>query len=285
MEATQGDGPLNISEEEEFEFRLRLEQEQSQQQPSFGQTLGKVAKDVFREPVSYAKDLATNPVSMAKALPAVLGTAGAVSPVPGGATLGTVGGRQMSNAALRLLGKHEEIPSGGSQMLEAGLSLLGDVALIPGVKGAIFGKQIGRAEKAKGVITRAPDKLPTAGTVGETLNTLEAQLTNGTISDPQTARDAYAITKYINSNPLLVGKSDEILVQAARVGKLAQKTLNRLIPDRLGPAEAMKKAKAIPNLLGRGWKAIPPWAQRGLIGGGSAALGFEGTKKLIGGGQ
>lgn len=248
-----------------------------QDKPSMMSRVGTAAKEVFTKPTDYAADLATNPISMAKALPPLLGTAGAISPIPMGATLGTIGGRQLSNEALHLLGKSDQIPSTQSQVREGGLALLGDTLAIPAVKRSIFGSQVGEAEKAAGVITRAPDKLPTAGNVGETLNTLESQLTNGTITDPQTARDAYAITRYINSNPNLVGKSSEISVQAARVGKLAQETLNNLVPDRMGPAMALKGAMVVPNAIENRLESIPPWLRKGILLG----LGFSGVKKGV----
>lgn len=255
--------------------------------PSNEISMGDVAKSAVRNafgmPGTITRDLASDPVTQAKVLPPLLGTVGALSPIPMGATLGTVGGRQLSNLALKAYGKPEEIPSTESQILEGGTALLGDVAAIPAVKKAAFGKQIGAAEKAAGVITRAPDKLPSAGNVGEFLNTLENQLKSGAIADPQTAKDAYAIANYITGNPNLVGKSNEILVQSSRVRQLAQNVLNQTIPERLVPAVGMRKAMAVPRLLGKTYSIINndpigKWLLRGA----AAGAGFSGAKKLLG---
>lgn len=99
------------------------------------------------------------------------------------------------------------------------------------------GKRIGQAEKAAGIITKAADKYPTSGNVGETLNTLEGQLDNGTMTDPQTLRVAKDIIDYIWKNDKLVGKSTAITVQSARVYDKLAKALNAAVPGR---AEAAK---------------------------------------------
>lgn len=136
---------------------------------------------------------------------------------------------------------------------------------IPYAHKAVAGPEIGAAEKAAGVITRAPDKLPTAGTVGEYLNTLESQIDNGTINTAQSARDAYAGTKYINNNPNLVGKSNEISVQAARVGAKAQALLNKLVPGRGAPAATMANAMKVPNAINRFTGKVLPAIRRNII--------------------
>src|SRR5690349_9894674 len=84
----------------------------------YKQVIGSALKSSIQKPLSFAKNLGTNPVAMAQAIPPLAGAAGAMSPIPGGATLGTVGGRQISNEALRLLGKKDLIPSGLSQVAE-----------------------------------------------------------------------------------------------------------------------------------------------------------------------
>lgn len=248
----------------------------------YGQVVGSAIKNALVQPGSMTRDLATNPVTQAKALPELAGYAGALSPMPGGATLGTVLGRQLSNTALKAYGRPEEIPSSNSQILEGGAAALGDVAAIPFIKKAIFGKQIGAAEKAAGVVTRPPDRLPTPGNVGEVLNTLESQLKSGAITDAQTAREAYAISKYVNKNPNLVGKSDEIKVAAWRVGKLAQETLNKLVPGRLEPAQGMAKAMTIPRFIGKAYKAIPPKVRTGLELGAGGDIVYQVINKLLG---
>lgn len=290
---------MSVDQDKEFEFRLRLEQEQSsnpqpsnienfqeEQKPpeSFSDIIKKAAKRSLLDPVVKTKDLATNPVTMAKALPYVASTTGAVALPWGGSTAGYAVGRGISDIALKVMGKEDQIPSALQQSAELGGSILSDVIPIPLAKKSIFGKQIGNAEKSAGVVTRAPDKLPTSVTVGETLNNLEAQLNSGAISDPQTARDAYAVANYITGNPNLLGKSKEITVQATRVRQLAQQTLNKLIPSRLEPAMEMAKSQTIPRAIGKlpGVGLWGPWAARGagVAAGGTAAA--ELVKRLFG---
>lgn len=242
--------------------------------------------NAFGLPGTTVNKIASDPVTQAKVLPSLLGTAGALSPVPMGATLGTVGGRQLSNVALRAYGKPEEVPSLGSQTLEGALSVLGDLVAIPAMKKSYFGSQIGEAEKAVGVMTKAADKYPTSGTIGEALNTLENQFNAGTITDPTTAKTAKDVVDFIYRNPNIVGKSNAITIQAQRVSRLAEQTLNNLVPGRAAPAQAMGEALQVPRLLGKAYRAIPSSVKTGLglaLGGG---LGYEtlklGKQKLLG---
>lgn len=256
---------------------------------SLGATIGQAAKDVFTKPAAAISDLATNPETMANAMPAVLGTAGAVAPVPGGATMGTAAGQGIRDLALKTLNK--PVPSVGQHALELGGAAVGDVAAIPGIKAKIFGGQIGDAEKAAGVVTRAPLKLPTAGNVGTALDelegTLKQSLSSGVPLGPQSARDAYAVANYVAGNPNIVGKSNEIAVQAARVRSMAQAAMNQAIEGRGAPAAAYASSQTIPNAIGsvaQGVKKLPIWAQ---AAGGTAAsiLGLDALKHALGGGR
>lgn len=247
--------------------------------------VGEAVKNAFLKPGSFVRDLGTNPVTMAKALPPLASMAGAVSPVPGGATIFGEAGRGISDLALKSLGKSDQIPSGLAHLGELGLNVLGDVGAIPAIKGKIFGGQIGKAEKIGGLITRGADKYPTSGNVGEVLNTLEGQIDNGTITSPQTAKEAYAVTKYIHENPHIVGKSDEITVQAQRVGSKAQKLFNELLPARKAPAEAMAKAYTIPRTLQKVYKGTPKLVKQGLgltAAGGLGKVGWDLISSLFG---
>lgn len=221
--------------------------------------------EAFMQPGTNMRALATDPVTQAKALPILTGIIGGASPIPGGATLGTVGGRQLSNAALRAYGRPEEIPSAGTQIMEGALAAAGDIVAIPMAKRSFYGNQIGKAETAAGVVTRAPEKLPAAGSVGEYMTNLEAQLDSGAMGSAQAARDAVAGMRYINGNPNIVGKSSDIAVQAARVSAKAQDYLNKVVPGRAVPAQAMGQAMTIPNAIGRQWNKIPPMVRRGII--------------------
>lgn len=241
------------------------------------QSIPDAIKEALSSSTKTISDMATlqneGPINMAKALPPLTGAVGAVLPIPGGATMGTVGGRQISNLALKSIGQDEEIPSTSSQVLEGGLSALGDVTAIPALKKASAGKAIGAAEKAAGVVTRAPLKLPTSGNVGTALDELETMLNSGAPIGPQSARDAYAVANYITGNPAIVGKSNEIAVQAARVRALAQRALNTSIPGRAAPAAAMASAMTIPNKISSGFQAIPKPIKTlvGLAGAGTLA--------------
>lgn len=256
-----------------------------QKPPNYMGVVGKAVNEAFMRPGTVTRKLASDPVAQAKALPTLTGMAGGISPIPGGATLGTVGGRQLSNLALKAYGRPDQIPSVGQQVGEGALAALGDVAAIPYVKNKVFGSQIGNAEKAAGLITKGADKYPTSGNVGEVLNTLESQLDTGAINTPQAAKEAYSVTKFIHENPKLVGKSGEISVQAQRVGQKAQAALNKFTPGRLGPAQAMARANTIPRAMNKAYQAVPGPVKQGLglaAAGGIGGLGWEVIRKMIG---
>jgi hypothetical protein len=261
--------------------------QQAPQQPSFGSQVMDAAKASFQVPAQAAEDLATNPVTMAKALPPLMGVAGAVSPIPGGATLGTVGGRQISNEALRLLGHPEDIPSTAKQVGEGVLAGIGDAGVIPAVKGNIYGGQIEDAEKAAGIITRGATKAVTPGNVGQTLNDLEAQIDAGTITDPQTARDAKEVVDQIYNNPHIYEKSPGIQVQSARVSGKVQGLLNQLTPARAAPAAAFGTSQTIPDAIGSAWQAVPQSIKKGAGYGtgivGAGDLLYNAISKILGG--
>jgi len=254
--------------------------EDGQDQSGFGQTVKNSVIDMFKKPAMVAKDVGTNPQTMANLMPSLLGTAGGVSPVPGGATLGTAAGQGIRDLALKGLGK----PAPGMMQhgLELGGAAAGDVMAIPYMKGKVYGGQIGNAEKAAGVITRAPTKAVTPGSVGETLNNLEAQLDAGTIKTAQEAKDAKAVINQIYKNPRIYEQTSDIKVQAARVAKKTQDLLNKSIPGRLDPSQALAKSQVIPNLIKKNYMAMP-WAVRhGAEGAASAGLVWEVIKKILG---
>lgn len=249
------------------------------QPESLQQSIGNAAKAVFTEPAAFAKDLATNPVTMARALPPLLGAAGAVSPIPGGATLGTVGGRQISNAALRLLKRPELIPSGLSQVLEGGLSAAGDIGAIPAIKGAIFGKQIGAAETAAGLGAITKEAPPS----GARTAVKYVQGLKGKEFSPQAARQAKAAMDWIFKKGWLQGTAYE--PEAVEVSQAIQRGLNQ-VPGRQVPAQAMAKAMTIPRNINQIYQKIPPAVRKGLgygtgvgLAGGTAV---ELIRKLMG---
>lgn len=246
-------------------------------------------KDMFQKPAAYAKDLGTNPETMARTIPPLMSTVGGISPVLGGSTMGMAVGQGIRNLALKGLGK--PIPSGLQHAGELGGSVLADLIAVPAMKRSYYGGQIGKAEKAAGLVTRAPNKAVTPGTVGKTLNELEAELNDmqraigkgpfGGLpkeSLAQPAKDAKAIVSQIFKNPKIYEQTPEINVQAARVSQKAQDLINRAVPGRLGPSQAMGKAMTIPNMVERGYQKIPWQAKLGLLGGGVDAV----IRKLLG---
>lgn len=243
---------------------------------SLKNVVSKSAQDIFKKPFAYAKNLGTNPEAMASAMPALMGTVGAFSSVPGGATAGTAIGDIIRDLALK--GIKKPIPSLAQHGLELGGAAIGDIAAIPFAKKAYYGPKIGAAERAAGVITRAPTKAVTPGSVGETLGNLEAQLDAGTIHTPQEARDAKAVISQIYKNKRIYEQTPEINVQAARVSRKVQDLLNKLVPGRLAPSEAMGKALTIPNAIKDVYTGLPWPIRRGA----EAALGWETIRKLLG---
>lgn len=253
--------------------------DEQQAQPDWKGLVGSAVKEATMQPGTVSRGMmGADPIMQAKALPSLMGTAGAMSPIPGGATMGTVGGRQISNLALKAYGHPEMVPSVGSQVLEGGLAAVGDALPIPLMKKFGLGKQIGEAEQAAGVITRAPTKAVTPGSVGETLNNLEAQLDSGTIKTAQEAKDALAVVKQIYKNPRIYEQTSDIAVQSARVSQKVQSLINKVIPGRAAPAQAMAQAMTIPNMLGKAYKALPWQVKLGMLGGG----GEEIVRRLLG---
>jgi hypothetical protein len=245
-------------------------------------TIKQGIRSSVQKPFSAAYDLGTNPVSMANAMPPALSAAGGLSPVPGGATMGMAVGQGIRDLSLKAMGK--PIPGMMQHGLELGGSALGDIAAIPAMKGAYFGKQIGDAERAAGVITNAPEKAVTPGSVGKTLNEIEPRLddmmraqTKG-LALAQPAKDAKAIVSQIYKNPRIYEQTPEISVQAARVSKKAQQALNQAIQGRAAPSDAMARAMTIPNMIRNRWNALPWPVKRGIQG----YLGIEAVRKLLG---
>lgn len=228
---------------------------------------------------SKIRDLMSDPITQAKALPYLAGAAGMIG-LGGGATANMAVAHLLSDAALKSYGREDQIPSVGSQALDVGLAALGDMA-----NAGLAGRAIGKAEKAAGVVTRTPLKLPTSGNVGAALDEMETTLKNalasGTPLGPQSARDIYSTAKYIANNPNIVGKSSDILVQSSRVKAMAQAALNAAVEGRGAPAAIMATAKTVPNMVKpiiQGTRKLPLWAQIGL-----GATGAGGLLKAMGG--
>jgi hypothetical protein len=245
------------------------------------QVVGTAAKEAFTRPMAAAKDLGTNPTTMAQALPPLMGMAGGFSPIPGGATMGTVGGRQISNAALRALGKPELIPSGMQQVGEAGLSAIGDIAAIPAMKKAYYGGQIGKAEVAAGV-QNIEKEAPPSGmrTAVKFIQALKNKMNTENLTPLEARRIKPAIDTIFRKGWL---EGTEYSSDAADVSKRISTLVNQ-IPGRAAPSAAMARAMTVPNAVG---KLTPPPVRRAItygfgqgVGGGT---GFELIRRLLGG--
>lgn len=239
---------------------------------SLKQIVGESATRAVREasfrPGTISRDMITDPVTQAKALPPLLGAVGAISPAPGGATAGTVGGRQLSNAALRAYGRPEEVPSGLSQMMEAALAAAGDLGPIPAMNRRIFGKQVGQMERAAGI----PDlvdsmKRPTGpdstakfidwarkirgNPGGETLKQIKDQI------------------DFIYKNRKNVPISDIDEGKLKFLGRWVQQSLNKAAPGRGAAAGNLALSQTVPNYISKVAKAIPWWVKgtAGVLGG------------------
>jgi hypothetical protein len=244
-------------------------------QGDWKQVIGKVAKDSFMVPMAAAKDLATNPVTMAKALPPLAGMAGAMSPIPGGATLGTVVGRQLSNLALKGLGKGDQIPSGWQQAGEAGLSALGDIAAIPMMKKGYYGGMIGEAESKypgmAGVVKEAPPSgMRTAvkfiqGLKAKDLTILEAK-------QFKPAVDTIFQKGWLRGTPY---EPDAVLVS-----QKIQSALNQ-VPGRGVASAGMARAMTIPRNINQLYQKLPPAVRRGLGYGTGVGLAGGAAVELI----
>lgn len=247
---------------------------------SFGGMVKQAASDVFTKPAAMAKDLGTNPETMANSMPTALGTLGAVSPIPGGATMGTAGGQGIRDLALK--GLNKPVPGIGQHVLELGGAALGDVAAIPGIKSNIAGKQIGKALSDAGLSEvekiPPPSQVRTALVLAQKINA-KGDLTPAEAVALKPAMDAiwkkgwFAQKAYTQYAPDVAKASGKI-----------QTALNT-IPGRAGPAADMASAMTIPNALSsipRLVKSAPVWAQ---AAGGTAAsiLGLDALKHALGG--
>lgn len=143
--------------------------------------INQAARGAFTRPYQAVKGFMTNPQQQANAMPGLMGTAGAFLG-PGGMTVGATGGDILKQLATTALGNNPN-PTTTSSLAEmgktAGGALVGEglgAAVNYGGKLLSAGSRIGAAEKAAGVVTKASDRYPTSGNVGEYLNTLESQL-------------------------------------------------------------------------------------------------------------
>lgn len=218
----------------------------SPQGPDWKGVVTQAAKEATMRPGTNMRSLMTDPVTQAKALPALAGTVGGLSPLPGVATLGTVVGRQLSNLALRAYGKPEEIPSTGSQIAEGGLAALGDVIAIPKLKSAYYGSKIGQAESKfpgmANVVKEAPPSSP------RTAVKLAQQLEGKDLSPLDAKRYQPAIDTIYKKGYPFQSAYKMYSPDFQKASAAVSSGLNK-IPGRAAPAAAMAQANKIPNFI------------------------------------
>lgn len=213
--------------------------------------VGSAVKSSFQKPASYLKDLGTKPESMAGAMPGLLGTAGAISPIPGGATMGTGVGQGLRDLSLKALKK--PIPGMMQHGLELGGAALGDIAAIPAMKAKYYGGQIGEAEsKFPGmadVIKEAPPSGPRPAVKF-------AQQLKGQDLTPLEAKRFQPAMKAVYEKGIPFQKPYKMYSpDFAQANQAITSGLNK-IPGRQVPAEAMAKSMTIPNAIRNAKQAI-----------------------------
>lgn len=254
-----------------------------QQGPDWKGVIGKALQESSFGPETISRKMVSSPTAQAKALPYLAGTAGGISPIPGGSTLGTVGGRQLSNLALKSYGRPDLIPSGFQQAVEAGGAALGDIAAIPPIKSAYFGKKIGEAEAQAGM-ANIEKMAPPSGmrTAVKMVQGLKNKMNQDTLT-PLEARQIKPALDTIWKKGWL--KGSEYSADLYDVTKRINAVLNQ-IPARQEAVQGMSRAMTIPRMMGKtvGW--IPQNVKRGLsfgigegMGGGTA---FELIRRLLG---
>lgn len=254
----------------------------------YKQVVGSAIKNSFVKPAAFAKDLGTNPESMANMMPALLGTVGGISPVIGGATLGTGAGQGLRDAALGAMNK--PIPSGWQHAGELGMSALSDVAAIPTIKKGVFGRQIGAIEKAQGV-PPAQDipSIPMATgakTTGEFINDAVSSVKS---SGGKGTPEYWLQIKDQVDRIYKLGKTEGLTrLDNGRLkwlSKTVQEGLNAAVPGREVPAQALADSQLIPRTLKRAYKATPDAVKKavGIAGLGAAGhTGWSVISKLLG---
>lgn len=250
---------------------------------------GGVVKDALNEARmgngSKMRALMTDPITQAKALPYLAGTAGGFSGIPMGATAGQVGGRLISDAALKAYGHPEDIPSVGRQVAEGGIAALGDITAFPAFNKRIFGGQVGAAEKAAGV--PPPEEIPSlpkpaagqpvSGGIDSAIESVKSAGGEGTPTYWKQIKDQ--IDAFYNA-----GKDAKLSnLDRAKLQWLngqVQKGLNASVAGRAAPAAALARSQAVPNAIEGAWDAIPSSLKWGLGVGGGGGAAYAGTDLL-----
>lgn len=250
---------------------------------SQGPDYGQIVKDALNEARmgngSKMRALLTDPVTQAKALPYLAGTGLSVLGVPGGMTAGTVGGRQVSNAALRSYGMPEEVPSTGDQIKEGVLSAAGDLTAIPAINRKVFGSQIGAAEARAGV--PPPQDIPSTPMaigqksigdfINEAVDSVKSSGLEGTPTYWKQIKDQVDRIYKMGKDQALTGLDKGRL---AWLNQMTQAGLNKAVPGRAIPAAALARSQAIPNAI-KEVSRTAPWWLKGAVATGVTAAGAD----------
>lgn len=241
-------------------------------------TAKSAVSEALMRPGSNMRDLATNPITQAKALPSLAGTAAAITGVPMGATIGTVGGRQISNRALKAYGREDLVPSTASQIGEGALSVAGDLTAIPAITKRIYGPMVGAAEKASGIANVEKEAPPgSARTAVKLVQMIKKKISDGTLSQ-EMARAFKPAVKTIFDKGWLRGT--EYLPDAVEVNQGIQSILNQ-DPIRAEAAQSLARSQVVPHAIKNVYKAIPRSVKYG-IGVGTGAAGAGGLAYALG---
>lgn len=236
---------------------------------SMGDISGQAVKEALFQPGSNTRELATNPITQAKALPGLLGSAGAVTGIPMGASLGTGVGNLIADAALKSYGRSDQIPSTRSQVLGTGTAAIGDLTAIPAINRKIFGSQVGAAERTAGVpsATQIPSTPMTLGqkTLGEFINDAIDSVGSDTPKD----YTFWAQLKDQVDRIYKLGKNEALTTldqgRLKALNAAAQSGINYLVPGRAAPATALAMSQTVPNAISKGVGEIPWWG-KAIIG-------------------
>lgn len=259
---------MSDQEEQERYRYLQLKSKMgSQEKPTdWKNVIGSAVKGSFQRPARYLKDLGTNPESMAGAMPAVLGTAFGLSPVPGGATMGTAAGQGLRDIALKTMNK--PVPGMMQHGLELGGAALGDVMAIPAMKRAHYGGEIGRLEGKAGV--PPPQDIPSIPmatgqkSAGDFINDAVTSVkSSGGTGQPMYWKQIKDQVKRIYDLGADQKLTDLDKGRLKWLNQQVQEGLNRAVPGRSVPANALAKSQTIPNFIGRNVNKLPPRMRAG----------------------
>ena len=256
-----------------------------------GDVVKSAASEALMQPGSNTRALATNPITQAKALPGLLGTVGAVTGLPFGASLGTGAGNLIQDAALTAYGRPDQIPSTKSQVMGTGLAALGDVAAIPAINKKILGGQIGSIEDASGVpppqdipsLPKPAAGQPVSGGIDNTIAAVKRANEQGAGSPVFWKQIKDQIDSFYN-----LGKDTKLTTmdqnKLAWLNGAVQNGLNASIPGRAAPAATLAMSQTVPNAISNVTGSVSPWVKGAatLVGGDalSRALG-----NMFGGGS